>query len=503
MLTRKSNYPVALCLIVLCLGFGFVHAQMTGSAFQSQLHTQVRNSLLDDNPSWYEHDYLSMEQGLSHPLKSFTLFKDAIAEAFLPGQPKQNLFSYRHGALAADFNFLAGFEADFIDDLDYGFIYKGWRLNAQAGDHLCLHTHWYNGAFYGDLDAAETDPLVDGYYKRFENHIQLDNLSGEIGYYHDLGTLAIGRGRFQAGNTISGSIILSDRVNDYGYFLAEGQMGAFRLSMLHASLMADSTYSIYNDPLMDPKNYPDKFIALHQLSFYPWDNTELFAGETVVYGNRSLDLNYLLPNSFWRAVEHNLDDRDNVMIYMGLNQMLPHDLLLYAQLALDEFSYSKIFSSWWGNKYAIQGGLSLPTDFGKFSLEATAVRPYTYGHFMMHTRYSHDGRLLGYAQGSNVLDISLEANVPWRNYLDWDTQLSWRKRGSIGNDWTENYHETFVGTIDNATAHWFEGIVSHEYQVKSSLSILLMAHHKFLVGLDSLKQDDWQHRLFAAWQFDF
>lgn len=503
MMSKSNNFLAVLCLIMLCLGLSFAHAQMNGSAFRNQLHSEVQRSLLDDNPSLYEPDYLPQEEGLSHPFKSLKVFKGALLEAFLPGAPKQNLFSYRHGALTTDFNFLAGFEANLSDDDNYSFIYKGWRLNAKVGERLRMHTHWYNGAFHGDLDAAQTDPLIDGYYKRFEKHIQLDNLNGEIGYYHDLGTLAIGRGRFQGGNTISGSIFLSDTVNDYGYFLAEGQIGAFRLSMLHASLMADSTYSVYDNAMIDARNYPQKYIALHQLSFYPWAKTELFAGETVVYGNRSLDLNYLLPNSFWRAVEHDLWDRDNVMIYMGINQKLPHDLLLYGQFALDEFSYSKFFTSWWGNKYAIQGGLSLPTDFGKFSLEATAVRPYTYGHFMMHTRYSHDGKLLGYAQGSNVLDISLEANIPWRKYLKWDTQLSWRKRGSIGNDWKENYHETWAGMIQDGTAHWFEGDVSHEYQLKSSLSILCLAHHKFLLGLDSLKQNDWQHRVFAAWQFDF
>lgn len=485
------------------MSVSFASAQMMDSAFQNRMHSRLRHSLLDENPSLYNHDYLDKQEGLSYPLRSFALFKGALGEAFLPGTPKQNFISYRHGALSADLNILAGFEADFVDDESYSYLYKGWRLSARVGENLRMQTHWYSGIFQGDLDAAQQDPLIDGYYKRLQNQIQLDNLTGEIGYYHDLGTLAFGRGRFQGCNTISGSIILSDKVNDYGYFLAEGQIGAFRLSMLHASLMADSTYSIYESPQVNVLNYPQKYIALHQLSFYPTDKTELFAGETVVYGNRSLDLNYLLPNSFWRAVEHDIGDRDNVMIYAGINQKLPHNLLFYAQFALDEFSYSKIFSSWWGNKYAIQGGLNIPTDFASFTVEATAVRPFTYGHFMNHTMYSHYGRSLGYAQGSNVLDLSLEANVPWRKVLEWDTQLSWRKRGTKGNDWRENYHETFAGIIEDGTAHWFEGEVSHEYQIKSSLNILFMAHHRFLMGLDSLKKDDWAHRVFAAWQFDF
>lgn len=478
-------------------------AQLNGSAFQNRLHSQVRHSLLDANPNLSQHQYPFRAQGLTHPLESTAAFKAALKDAFLPGNPRHNLLSYRAPSLTADFSFLAGYEADYTKNGDYGFLYKGWRLNAKAGKHLRLDTFWYNGAFYQDLDAAETDALIDGYYKRFDDHIQLDNLNGEIGFYHDYGTIAIGRGRFQVGNTISGSIILNDQVNDYGYILAEGQVGAFRLSMLHGSLMADSTYSVYNNDYVDNRNYPQKYIALHQLSFFPSPKTELFAGETIVYGNRSLDLNYLLPNSFWRAVEHNLWDRDNVMIYAGFNHFWPKGTLLYAQFVLDEFSYSKIFSSWWGNKYAIQGGISLPTPYALLSLEATAVRPYTYAHFTNHTMYSHDKRGLGYPQGSNVLDLSFEANIPFKELFFWDTQLSYRKRGSKGNSWQENYHDTFAGEIDEATAHWFEGDSSNEYQIKSSLKMQLLAHHSFLMGIDSLKSPDWKHHVFAAWQFAF
>jgi hypothetical protein len=490
-------------VMLLCLCPALVRAQLTDSAFENELYSRVQSSLLSANPALYEHDYLCLDEGLSHPFESIRTFRNSLKDALLPGTPKRNLISYRHPPLTADFNIIAGYEADFTESGDYGFLYKGWRLTAKAGKHLRMNTLWYNGAFYQDLDAAENDALIDGYCKPFEDHIQLDNLHGSIGFFHDYGTLALGRGRFQIGNTISGSIVLNDQVNDYGYLLAEGQIGAFRLSMLHGSLMADSTYSIYDNDYVNNRHYPQKYIALHQLSFDPGPVTELFVGESIIYGNRSMDLNYLLPNSFWRAVEHDLWDRDNVMIYAGFNHNLPGGTLIYTQFALDEFSYGKFFSSWWGNKYAIQSGISIPTSFARLSLEATAVRPYTYAHFTNHTMYSHDQRCLGYPQGSNVLDLSFEANIPWQDYLQLDTQLSYRKRGSVGASWQENYHDTFAGQIDDATAEWFEGETSDEYQIQSSLSIPILAHHSFLLGHDSLKTQDWQHQLFVAWQFDF
>jgi len=473
------------------------------STFRSSIRSQVRHSLLSSPDHLYEHDFAEMDEGLHHPFVSWSKIGNSLYEAFLPGAPRSNLLSYRHDPFAADLQILAGYEASLNDPGDYGFLYKGWRINAKYSDYLRLRTYWYNGAFYGDLDAAESDPLIDGYYKRFDKHIQLDNLSGEFGFYKDKYHLALGRGRFQIGNSISGSIILNDRVNDYAFLKAEAEIGIFRFSFMHASLMADSTYAIHDNPHIDSRHYPDKFIALHQLSFFPWKNTEFFAGETVVYGNRSMDLNYLMPNSFWRSVEHDLWDRDNMLVYGGVNHRLPGDALLYAQIALDEFSYGKFFSSWWGNKYALQSGISFPLGASTLGFEATAVRPYTYAHFTNHTMYSHDRRSLGYPHGSNVLDLSFEANIPLMPYLILDSQISWRKRGSKGDSWQDNYHDIFGGQIDEANAYWFDGEQSQEYQIQSSILFPLMAHHDILLTHDSLKTNGWDHRIVAAWQFKF
>ncbi|HNQ44215.1 MAG TPA: hypothetical protein PKI59_07285, partial [Candidatus Cloacimonadota bacterium] len=430
---------------------------------------------------------------------------------FRSGDPKYSLIAYRHPktGFKADFNILAGYEYTQLEEDNYGFLYKGWRISAQAGERLHLNANWYNGAFRGDLDAAQESPLIDGYYKRKASHIQLDNMTGELGYHHPSYTLALGRGRFQLGNTISSSIILSDQINDYAYLLAEGRAGSFTLSFLHGSLRADSTYNIYDNPSLNAKNYPDKYIALHQLNYTPNPIIDIFAGETVVYGHRSIDLNYLLPNSFWRAVEHNQGDRDNVLLYAGMNLSPTANLLLYAQAALDEFSYGKIFSNWWGNKYALQGGASFTaTDLAlpqspapRITLEATAVRPFTYTHYLNHSMYSHDGRALGYAKGSNLLNLSLALNLAYRNYLSWDANLAWCRQGSFGSDWRQNYHDVFPGNlIDSGTAEWFEGERSDTISLHNTFRIPIMAHHRLIFGHNSEHTDTWQHRYFAGWQ---
>jgi hypothetical protein len=476
-------------------------AQNHASAFSPRLKSRVLSGFLAPPFSYEAANFQAEQDGLSHPLKSLNSFTDALGDVFTQSYKKHDLISYRHPLLQADLNIYAGYEADFIPSGDYGFWYKGWKLFAKSGDHFRLKTDWYNGAFYGDLDAAQMDPLIDGYYKRFSKHIQLDNLSGEMAYEDDCIRVALGRGRFQLANSISGSIIMNSEVNDFAYLNAEAALGNFRLSLLHGSLMADSTYSLHDNSQIDARHYPDKYVALHQLSYFPYENLELFLGESVIYGNRGIDLNYLLPNGFWRAAEHNLWDRDNVMIFGGVNLQPADQTLIYAQFALDEFSYSKFFTNWWGNKYALQTGISRDFPNARISLEATAVRPYTYAHFMNHTMYSHDGKPLGYPEGSNVLDLSLESNIRLLPYLSWDAQFSFRKRGSEGSNWQDNYHDIIGEDIDTAQATWFAGEQSEEFEVETSLRIPFLAHNSILVGLNMLHDSDWEHKLFTAWQF--
>lgn len=498
-----SNRAKALLLTICVLaGSSWLWGDSSfSSAFSPQLHSNYRAGFLSSNPLYFTEEWQDESEGISHPFKSIDSIQNALMEAFSSDSRHHDLLSYRHPLLKADFNVYAGYEADFPEDGNYDFWYKGWRLNAMAGERVFMRTDWYNGAYHGDLDMAETDELIDGYYKRFNGHIQLDNINGELAYRSDKLNLALGRGRFQVGNSISGSIILNDHVNDYAYLLAEATLGKFRLSMMHGSLIADSVYAYTPNSTVNALNYPDKFIALHQLSYFPGPSLELFMGESVVYGNRGLDLNYLLPNSFWRATEHNQHDRDNVMIYAGSNYSIGEGTLIYAQFALDEFSYSKFFTNWWGNKYALQTGINQAIPTGKISLELSAVRPYTYAHFMNHTMYSHDGRPLGYPQGSNLLDISVEANLDILPFCELDTGFSWRKRGSAGSSWQDNYHEIFAGQIDDAETTWFAGKQSNEIQLRSSLTIPILAHNRLLVGHDSLRRDAWAHKLFAAWQF--
>lgn len=500
-----------LFIFLLSVGSLWSVRHIPGSAFNPEVRDQLYYSLLNHPENLREADLSIYGKRIYHPFASVPRFKDAFLDAFRTGKARHSLLGYQSpdSLLKAEFNILAGYEQA-SGEKDSGFLYKGYIIKAALGKHTDLNTYWWNGMFLGDKDQAESSELMDGYAKYSEANIRLDNIAADVSYNATNYTLAIGRGKFPIGNSISGSIILNDRVNDYAYLLAEGRLGDFGLAILHGSLRADSSYAIYPSTAVSSKNFPDKFVALHQLSYYPTENLSMFMGESVVYGNRGLDLNYLLPNAFWRASEHNIGDRDNVMIFAGAKFRAHPNLLLYAQTAFDEFSYNKIFTSWWGNKYALQGGISykLPAYFSQsalpsVTLELTAVRPFTYTHYMNHTMYSHDGRGLGYPKGSNIVDITCGLFMPLPLSTSLQSRVSYSKQGSFGSDWRQNYNDLFLGQTQTATATWFQGEISKRTTLDNALLIDVFAHHRLLLGYSAEYLHEWNGKLYAGWQLNY
>ena len=138
-------FAVILTLLIiaqsLCIGFDSIFDNRVKNRFAESLYTNQRNQSFE---------YVPAEDGFVHRFPSFREFGESFVEAFDIGSPRRALFSYRHPDLTADFNIYAGYESNLHEDDSYGFLYKGWEVNAIALKKLHLHTDWYNGRFYGD-----------------------------------------------------------------------------------------------------------------------------------------------------------------------------------------------------------------------------------------------------------------------------------------------------------------------------------------------------------------
>ncbi len=122
---------------------------------------------------------------------------------------------------------------------------------------------------------------------------------------------------------------------------------------------------------------------------------------------RGLDINYLNPVIFFRAVDLMLGSPDNVLLGLGGSLKLWNKIILYGYGILDEMLVSHLIAGdkCWCLKYGANAGMKVFHQMGKNLLylqgELASVRPYT---------YSHDNPILAYGNLYQPLAHPLGAN---------------------------------------------------------------------------------------------
>jgi hypothetical protein len=374
---------------------------------------------------------------------------------------------------------------------------------------------WWKGHPTKNNDYAKSNHLINSFLQKDDTMIFLDKIKGEIKYeFPKFGYIALTRGKLDIGSNIGGSIILNDqKTNDYAYFNYHYKFGDFSLDFAHASLIADSiNVSPDGAGYFDKGDAPDKYLALHRFGWRPNQNLFMFVGEEIYYGSRSADYNYFLPVGFWRITEHNQDDRDNVLIYSGLEYSPLKNLHFYTNVIFDELTKSKLFTSWWGNKYAIQTGLMQDNLYTSplFSLknigaEFTAVRPWIYTHKFIYNYVSNDEEPLGFADGTNLLKYCLETRLTFLDdKVDWTINASYMRQGGIGNNYALNYHYE-IEDSDNTSASWLEGIITDTYKLKQELDFDFLYSHRVKLSyeLSKIRNGSTKSELAVSYQTRF
>ena len=203
------------------------------------------------------------------------------------------------------------------------------------------------------------------------------------------------------------SLILSDYSSPYFFLKFNTRVWKFNYQNIFAELTARRSIS-GADSL-----FPKKYLALHHLSFDVTNNFSIGVFESEVSGGpgRGLELQYLNPVIFYRAIEQQVGSTDNALLGLDFKWNIKHRAQLYGQLALDEFKLSEIRAGngWWANKQAVQLGGKL-LDLGgirnlDLQLEFNFIRPYTYQHETVYTDYQNYQQPLAHPMGANLTEI--------------------------------------------------------------------------------------------------
>lgn len=130
--------------------------------------------------------------------------------------------------------------------------------------------------------------------------------------------------------------------------------------------------------------------------------------------DRILEPHYLLPLTSLRPTEYAQGSEDNALVGMegrfALGDPKGPEKYLYGQVLLDELIVSEILGStgWWGNKYALLGGICWNYPEGAWRLEVSGARPWTYSHFTPTSAYINGLTPLAHPLGANFLEASAE-----------------------------------------------------------------------------------------------
>jgi len=170
-----------------------------------------------------------------------------------------------------------------------------------------------------------------------------------------------------------------------------------------------------------------KYLAAHRIDFLPLPGLQIGAGESVIYGNRDIEMSYLNPLMLYHVAEHHLGDRDNNTLFLNVSCTLLRGTRLYAEYFIDDMTSTESLTRYFGNKFALMTGLLWSDPLGArdldLRLEYSRVEPFVYAHHDSLNIYTHYDKTIGHWLGPNSdsawlqagyqigRDLRLEANL--------------------------------------------------------------------------------------------
>ena len=288
---------------------------------------------------------------------------------------------------------------------------RGVRVGGRLGRHLVFETRAEeNQRVDAVLDyqtQAATTPRL-GFVKLPDGETyDYFTATGSVAYIDRFVEVRFGRDRNRWGPGIN-SLVLSDYAAPYDHLQVRAAAGPLRYTSVFARFTTP-------DGRVGDNVLPSKYGAFHQLALSVGRvDIELF--ETVMFHDDSLgqrrgfELGYLNPVIFYRSVESELGSADNALLGAAVAVRPVDGVRLYGQAVLDEFTASRFFDDYWGNKWGVFGGVHA-VDVGlpglELRAEAARLRPFLYAHKTESSAVVHYSDPLAYAAGPNAVDLNL------------------------------------------------------------------------------------------------
>lgn len=286
----------------------------------------------------------------------------------------------------------------------------------------------YQGQVFGNRQTARIKKEIE---YNFKYNLALDEgyfdeTSGYMSADFDILKLKFGRDRLLIGH---GNLKPFSGNNGpmFDYLSLNINYKFMNFSYFHGKLLGN-IISVYDSITGGVTVVDEKYIGYHRLNFNLSNNLSLAAGEIIIYGDRGIDFSYLNPFALYKSVEHSNQDRDNSMLFFDLNFKPVRAFKVFTTLLIDDISFGKIGSGWWGNQILLHAGLFsnnfyniIPVDL---SLEYLRVEPYTLTHRLPGNNFTHNGYNIGIDLHPNSELFFSQINYRFNNRLRLTTSFS-------------------------------------------------------------------------------
>jgi hypothetical protein len=346
-------------------------------------------------------------------------------------------------------------------------IISGWGGKFQYNnENIEIYSELINYRYFGkNTQISNLNPdLGIGYYgRRRQSGFDFSQINFKISY--NLSPIILEFGKYnQNWGPSTSSLIISNKAPSYPQFGFNWGIGSnYSFEYFHGklnSLIPDSltlNYYNYTDELNTPGiPFIEKYIVAHRLNWKITDNLLIGASESVIYGGRGVDINYLIPfSSFW-AIQNYIGSYDNVQMCLDLSYDIKNKYQIFGMLFIDELKPSQILKRDNNNWLAFQFGINIKNlikNYDKLLIEFTWTDHRVYNHkFELNNFYSY-GFPLGFWAGPHATFLQFNYNFKISKYLVIINYNQIRKGGlttqMLEDQYNTIYYERFKDTVED------------------------------------------------------
>ena len=246
------------------------------------------------------------------------------------------------------------------------------------------------------------------------------------------------------------SLIISNNIPSYpqagfSWKISNSLTLEYLLGSLSSKIVDSSSSDLY-DNVGSRNTFFSRSIAAHRFIWEPFPFLTFNAMETVIYGDRTIDVHYLLPFiPFW-SMQHYTGDIDNIQMCGEVIFHLKQNWDIYGSLFVDEWrpewTFDETNRNWFG--YQIGGfGRNILKPNDQLRIEYTWTDHRVYRHrFPINDAYSYDYSL-GFWAGPHAEETYFSYDLPFKD-LEMKSFISRVKRGELTDQMLEEQYNNII-----------------------------------------------------------